>query len=77
VCEILPRAHGNEKTREIVDSLGYTPYWITRSGYIRVSRFDFERRDSEDFLLSPVRGEAEIMTNLETLWDERQAAMAA
>ena len=77
VCEILPRAHGNEKTREIIDSLGYTPYWITPSGYIRVSRFDFERSDSENFLLSPVRGEAEIVTNLETLWAERQAAIAA
>ncbi len=77
VCEILPRAHGNQKTREIIDSIGYTPYWITSSGYIRVSRFDFERRDSEDFLLSPVRSEAEILTNLEALWAERQAAITA
>jgi FkbM family methyltransferase len=74
VCEILPRTHGNENTRQILDSLGYTAYWITRSGYIRVSRLDFDRSDSEDFLLSPVRGEAEIVTNLESLWAERQAA---
>lgn len=73
VCEILQRAHGNERTREIIQSLGYTPYWITTAGYIRVSRFDFERRESQDFLLSPVSDEIEIVTNLETLWTKRQA----
>ncbi len=35
VCEILPRAHGNERTRAIVESLGYYAYWITSAGYIR------------------------------------------
>ena len=38
VCEVLPRAHRNERTREIVASLDYQPYWITPSGYIRVSQ---------------------------------------
>jgi FkbM family methyltransferase len=33
-CEILPRAHRNERTRQTVEGLGYTPYWITCSGYI-------------------------------------------
>jgi len=76
VCEILPRPHGNERTREIVSSLGYTAYWVTPSGYFRVSRFDFDRRDSEDFLLSPVSTEAEIVTDLNTLWNKRAAAVA-
>lgn len=74
VCEILPRAHRNEKTIEIIDSLDYTPYWITPMGYIRVSRLDFNRSECEDFLLSPVHDTAEIVTNLEVLWETRQAA---
>lgn len=77
VCEILPRNHGNERTREIIKSLGYTAYWVTPSGYFRVSRFDFDRRESEDFLLSPVCTEAEVITNLDDLWNKRQAALAA
>jgi hypothetical protein len=49
VCEILPRhrEHQNERTRQVVESLNYAPYWITPSGYIRVSRFD-----SDDCVLS-------------------------
>jgi FkbM family methyltransferase len=73
ICEILPRAHHNEKTRQIVESLGYTPYWITDSGYIRVSRFDFERRFSQDFLLSPVSRPGEVITDLESFWALREA----
>lgn len=65
VCEILPREHGNEKTRKIVESLGYTAYWITSSGYIRVSRFDFDRAGSQDFLLSPVSVPGEVVKSLE------------
>jgi hypothetical protein len=77
VCEILPRPHRNENTREMIESLGYTPYWITSSGYIRVSRFDFDRVGSEDFLLSPVPNRAEIVTDLEAFWAERDAAVKA
>ena len=77
VCEILPRPHGNERTREIVSSLGYTPFWITPSGYLKVSQFDFDRRDSEDFLLSPVSTEAEVVTDLNGLWHRRLADIAA
>ena len=68
VCEILPRVHGNERTRQTVEGLGYTPYWITSSGYIRVSRFDFARRFSHDFLLSPVSVPGEVITDLEAFW---------
>lgn len=77
VCEILPRPHGNEKTREMINSLGYTAYWITPSGYFRVTRLDFDRPGSTDFLLSPVSAEGEVVTNLETLWNKRQAVLAA
>jgi FkbM family methyltransferase len=69
VCEILPRnrEHKNERTRQVIEDLGYTPYWITPSGYIRVSRFDFERHDT-NFLLSPVALADEILTDLAPLW---------
>jgi FkbM family methyltransferase len=72
VCEILPREHGNEKTRKIVESLGYTAYWITSSGYIRVSRFDFDRTGSQDFLLSPVSVPGEVVNNLELFLQVRR-----
>ena len=75
VCEILQRAHKNQKTREIVEALGYTPYWIASSGcYVRVSHFDFQRESSTDFLLSPVSVSDEVVTNLEVLWAKRQAS---
>jgi hypothetical protein len=73
VCEILPRAHRNEKTRQAVESMGYTPYWITHSGYIRVSRFDFERRFSQDFLFSPVSVPGEVITDLGVFWSMRES----
>jgi FkbM family methyltransferase len=75
VCEILPRnrEHKNEQTRQIVESLGYTPYWITPVGCVRVSRFDFERPHHTDFLLSPVSVPDEIVTNLDVLWSLREA----
>jgi FkbM family methyltransferase len=76
VCEILSRSHGNERTREIINALGYTAYWVTPYGYIRVSRFDFDR-ESEDFLLSPVSTDAEVVTDLNALWNKRTAAVAA
>jgi FkbM family methyltransferase len=72
VCEILPRSHRNEKTRQVLASLEYTPYWITPSGYIRVSSFDFERRDLRDFLLSPVTPPGEVISNPAVFWDLRQ-----
>jgi FkbM family methyltransferase len=75
VCEILPRnqEHKNEATRQMVQSLGYTPYWITPVGYIRVSRFDFERTKCMDFILSPVSAPDEVVTNLDVLWQLRDA----
>ena len=74
VCEILQRQHANQKTREMVQALGYTPYWITSSGYIRVSRFDFPRSSSQDFLLSPVAGQGEVIADLTSLWTAREFA---
>ena len=68
VCEILPREHGNRETLKVLDQVGYTPYWITPTGYIKVSRLDFDRRGSLDFLLSPVASELEIVDDLEKLW---------
>ena len=78
VCEILPRnrEHRNERTRQVVESLHYEPYWITPSGYIRVSRFDFERNQDRDFLLSPVSVPGEIVTDLMTLWEQKQKVAA-
>jgi len=77
VCEVLPRAHRNERTRDIVASLEYQPYWITPSGYIRVSRFDFDRPDFQNFLLSPVSTPDIVLQNLGVLWDLRYARPAA
>jgi len=77
VCEILPRSHRNERTRNIVESLEYQSYWITPSGYIRVSRFDFVRRDFHNFLLSPVSTSETVLQNLEVLWDLRCTRPAA
>jgi len=70
VCEILPRnrEHKNEATRQALQHLGYTPYWITPSGYIRVSRFDFER-SSTNFLLSPVSIPGEVLADPTVLWE--------
>jgi FkbM family methyltransferase len=70
VCEILPRnrEHKNEPTRQIIQTLGYTPYWITPLGYIRVSRFDFERNFT-DFLLSPVAPPDEVVIDPIVFWD--------
>ena len=73
VCEILPRnrEHKNERTLRALESLDYTAYWMTPSGYIRVSRFDFER-DSTNFLLSPVSVPAEVLSDPNPLWEARQ-----
>lgn len=73
VCEVLQRQHGNQKTRGIVDALGYTPYWITSSGYIRVSGFDFPHGSSQDFLLSPVSLKGEVISDLELFWSARHS----
>ena len=77
VCEVLPRAHRNERTRDIVASLEYQPYWITPAGYIRVSRFDFGRSDFQNFLLSPVSTPEIVLPDLGVLWDLRFARTAA
>lgn len=78
VCEILPRnrEHKNERTRQIVEQLGYTAYWITPSAYIRVSRFDFERQYT-NFLLSPVSAPEEVLTDITPLWDAQRRGMRA
>jgi len=72
VCEILPRnrEHKNERTREVIQSLGYTAYWITPAGLIRVSRFDFER-EFTNFLLSPVSLPGEVVDDPRHLWELR------
>jgi FkbM family methyltransferase len=69
ICEILPRLkeHNNQRTLEVIHSLGYFPYWITPCGYIRVSSFDFERAYT-DFILSPVQVPAEVVPDLNTFW---------
>jgi FkbM family methyltransferase len=77
VCEVLPRAHRNERTRNIVESLQYQPYWITPAGFIRVSRFDFSRNDFQNFLLSPVSTPDTVLRNLEVLWDLKCSRPAA
>lgn len=73
VCEILPRPHGNQRTREIVEAFNYQPYWITSAGYIKVPRFDFERGNFTDFVLSPVSTPAVVLDKLEVLWELNQA----
>jgi len=72
VCEILPRLHGNQRTRRIVEALNYQPYWITSAGYIKVPRFDFERGNFTDFLLSPVSTPDIVLDKLDVLWDLKQ-----
>jgi FkbM family methyltransferase len=67
VCEILPRSHRNERTKNIVEALNYQAYWITPMGYIRVSNFDFERVSSTDFLLSPVSTVDTVISDLSVL----------
>jgi FkbM family methyltransferase len=76
VCEILPRnrEHRNERTRKLVEALNYTAYWITASGYVRVSRFDFERKDFKDFILSPVSTASEIIDDPTVLFELRRRA---
>jgi FkbM family methyltransferase len=69
VCEVLPRPHGNQRTRKIVEALSYQPYWITPAGYIKVPRFDFGRSNFTDFLLSPVSTPDVVLDKLDDLWD--------
>ncbi len=73
VCEILPRnrEHKNERTRQAIEKLNYTPYWITDAGFIRVSRFDFERPFT-NFLLSPVATSHEVLPDPTVLFELRQ-----
>ena len=72
VCEVLPRAHRNERTREIVEALNYQPYWITPVGYIKVPRFDFSRGNFTDFVLSPVSTPDTVLDNLGVLLNLRR-----
>ncbi len=72
VCEVLPRLHRNQRTLNIIEALNYQPYWITPTGYIRVSHFDFERGNLTDFLLSPVSTPDAVTGNLSVLWNIKQ-----
>jgi FkbM family methyltransferase len=72
VCEVLPRSHRNQRTREIVEALNYQPYWITPMGHIRVPHFDFSRGNLTDFLLSPVSTSDPVIADLNTLWELKQ-----
>jgi FkbM family methyltransferase len=72
VCEVLPRLHGNQRTRKIVESLNYQPYWITSSGYVKVPRFDFGRDEPTDFLLSPVGTSDVVLDKLDGLWESKE-----
>jgi FkbM family methyltransferase len=74
VCEVLPRLHGNEKTRKIVEALKYQAYWITPLGYMKVSGFQCTRRQFTDFLLSPVSTPDTLLENLDALWQLRKPA---
>jgi len=78
VCEILPRnrEHKNERTRQVLQALDYAAYWITPSGYIRVTRFDFER-EFTNFLLSPVSIPGEILADPSPLWQLKQRQFRA
>jgi FkbM family methyltransferase len=69
VCEVLPRAHRNQRTSAVVGALNYQPYWITPMGYIRVPHFDFSRGTITDFLLSPVSTPDTVIVDLAVLWD--------
>jgi len=72
ICEVLPRTHRNRRTRDIVASLNYQPYWIAPAGYIRVPHFDFARGDFTDFLLSPVSTPDTVINDLGVLWELKQ-----
>jgi FkbM family methyltransferase len=74
VCEVLPRTHRNQRTRDIVEALNYQPYWITPMGYIRVPHFDFGRGNVTDFLLSPVSTPDPVIDDLSVLWELKQQA---
>jgi FkbM family methyltransferase len=78
ICEILPRnsEHKNERTRQILSRLGYSAYWITPCGLVRVTRFDFERAYT-NFLLSPITVPAEVLEDPSMLWRERQSQLNA
>jgi FkbM family methyltransferase len=75
VCEVLPRKHHNQATHDIVKVLNYQAYWITPLGYIRVFHFDFERKDCNNFLLSPVSTPDVVVSDLGVLWNLRQQAV--
>jgi FkbM family methyltransferase len=75
VCEVLPREHHNQETDDIVKALNYQLYWITPLGYIQVFHFDFERKDCNNFLLSPVSTPEVVMSDLGVLWNLRQQAV--
>ncbi|MGA9354021.1 MAG: FkbM family methyltransferase [Terriglobales bacterium] len=72
VCEVLPRLHGNQRTRKIVEGLNYQPYWITPAGYVKVPKFDFGRGNLTDFLLSPVATPDVVLDGLDGLWESKE-----
>jgi FkbM family methyltransferase len=73
VCEVLPRLHGNHRTRKIVEALNYQPYWITPTGYVKVPRFNFDRGRLTDFLLAPVSTPDVVLDKLDELWNLKQS----
>ena len=74
ICEILMRDHKNVRTKEIVERLGYTAYWIAApDNYVRVSQFDFRREFASDFLLSPACVPGEVVNDLNVLWTQRHS----
>jgi FkbM family methyltransferase len=75
VCEVLPRAHRNQRTRKIVEALDYQPYWITPIGYIKVHGFECTRTHYTDFLLSPVSTSDIVLDDLGVLWDLKKQSM--
>ena len=77
VCEVLPRAHKNQRTTKIVEAFHYQGYWITSAGYIKVPTFDFSRRKYHDFLLSPVSTPDAVLDDLGVLWNSREESRLA
>lgn len=54
ICEILPRAHGNVETFDLLERYGYDVWGICKNGLFRMMRTDLScPRDFTDFLLLP------------------------
>jgi FkbM family methyltransferase len=71
VCEVLPRAHRNRRTEEIVHALGYHLYWITSLGYFYMPNLEFPRGNLTNFLMSPVFTTDTVLNDLNILYELR------